>query len=121
MVLLRKPLFEMWRVGRQVDISNAGLLKAKRAAPVFDIIRELLPVSHGFVRAGGLRDVYSSADSQLWLVFAAFFVPILAIDLFIGGGRKSGVLSVRAAFGWTLVWVVCALAFCGFLWLHVSA
>ncbi len=65
--------------------------------------------------------MHSIADYWLWLVFGAFFVPILVLDLWIGGGRdKTGVLTPRAALGWTMVWVFAALSFCFLLWQHVQ-
>ncbi len=51
-----------------------------------------------------------------WAGFIAFVLAMLALDLFVLGGRTAHKVSAREALGWTAVWVTLALAFCGLLW-----
>jgi tellurite resistance protein TerC len=50
--------------------------------------------------------------SQLlpWIIFNAFIIAMLAIDLFIVG-RKAHSVTMREAIGWTLFWILLALLF----------
>ena len=49
-----------------------------------------------------------------WIVFAAVFGILLAVDLAVHRGKRQE--SHRRALMWTLVWVVAGLAFWGFVW-----
>ncbi len=51
-----------------------------------------------------------------WAGFVAFVLAMLALDLFVLGGRKAHAVSVREALGWSAAWATLALAFCGLLW-----
>ncbi|HEX8980588.1 MAG TPA: TerC family protein [Parasulfuritortus sp.] len=51
-----------------------------------------------------------------WAGFVAFVLAMLALDLFVLGGRKAHTVSAREALTWTGVWMALALAFCGLLW-----
>lgn len=59
---------------------------------------------------------------QLWMwgAFIVFILMMLAIDLFLLGGKKSHVVSVKEAASWSVVWVLLAFAFNGLLWWHIS-
>ena len=57
----------------------------------------------------------------LWAGFFAFVALVLALDLFVLGGRNAHRVSLREAAGWSVVWVVLALAFCAGLWWYVDA
>jgi len=48
--------------------------------------------------------------------FIAFVLAMLAIDLFVLGGKKAHRVSVREALAWTSVWVTLSLSFCALLW-----
>ena len=52
----------------------------------------------------------------MWGAFIAFVLVMLALDLFVFGGRKAHKVSVREAVSWSLVWVSLAMAFNGLLW-----
>jgi tellurite resistance protein TerC len=52
----------------------------------------------------------------LWAGFIAFVLVMLALDLFVFGGRKAHKVSVKEAAAWSLVWVSLALAFNAGLW-----
>ncbi len=56
----------------------------------------------------------------MWGAFVAFVLVMLALDLFVFGGRKVHRVSVREAALWSLVWVSLALVFNGLLWWHLS-
>jgi tellurite resistance protein TerC len=58
----------------------------------------------------------SVADWSLWGGFFALVVVILAIDLFVLGGRKAHRVSFKEAAIWSVVWVAVAVAFNAGLW-----
>ena len=51
-----------------------------------------------------------------WLGFIVFVLAMLALDLFVLGGRSAHKVSAREALSWTGVWVTLSLSFCGLLW-----
>ena len=51
-----------------------------------------------------------------WAGFIAFVLAMLALDLFVLGGRTAHKVSAREALGWTAVWVTLSLGFCALLW-----
>ncbi|MDH6113312.1 tellurite resistance protein TerC [Kitasatospora sp. MAP12-15] len=51
----------------------------------------------------------------LWITTAGVLTALIAADFFIGG-RKPHEVSIKEAGTWTVVWVVLALIFGGFLW-----
>jgi tellurite resistance protein TerC len=55
----------------------------------------------------------------MWAGFIAFVLGMLALDLFVFGGRKAHRVSVREALAWVIAWVCLALAFAGLLWWHL--
>lgn len=60
----------------------------------------------------------------MWLIFLAFIAMMLAIDLFLLGGRKAHRVSTKEALSWTLVWFTLALIFNLLLWwylIHTSS
>lgn len=57
----------------------------------------------------------------LWGGFFVLVLTIIAIDLFVMGGRKAHIVSAKEAMIWTLVWVVVTLAFCAGLWVYLDA
>lgn len=58
----------------------------------------------------------SFATGPMWAGFIAFVVAMLALDLFVIGGRQAHRVSVKEALAWVLVWIGLALAFSGLLW-----
>ncbi|WP_037607360.1 TerC family protein [Streptacidiphilus rugosus] len=53
----------------------------------------------------------------LWVTTIAVLVALVAADFFIGG-RKPHEVTLREAGAWTVVWIVLALLFGGFVWWH---
>ena len=60
------------------------------------------------------------ATGWMWGGFVVFVLAMLALDLFVFGGRKAHKVSVKEAAAWSLVWVSLALAFNAGLWWHLS-
>ena len=56
----------------------------------------------------------------MWATFTAFVLVMLALDLFVFGGRKAHKVSVREAAVWSLVWVSLALLFNAGLWWYLD-
>ena len=62
----------------------------------------------------------SFATPTMWAGFIAFVLVMLALDLFVFGGRKAHKVSVKEAALWSLVWVSLALAFNAGLWWYLT-
>ena len=60
------------------------------------------------------------ATGPMWAGFIAFVVAMLALDLFVFGGRKSHRVSVKEALIWVIAWACLALAFAGLLWWYLN-
>ena len=60
-------------------------------------------------------ELQSIGSTGLWVGFIAFVLAMLAIDLGIFH-RKSHVVTLREALGWSAVWVALALLFNGLIW-----
>jgi tellurite resistance protein TerC len=57
----------------------------------------------------------------MWAAFIAFVLCMLALDLFVFGGRKAHKVGVKEAAVWSLVWVSLALSFNALLWWYLNA
>ena len=62
----------------------------------------------------------SFATGPMWAGFIAFVLGMLALDLFVFGGRKAHRVSVKEALAWVIAWVCLALAFAGLLWWYLN-
>lgn len=62
----------------------------------------------------------SIGEPWMWAAFSAFVLVMLALDLFIFGGRKAHKVSIREAASWSLVWVSLALLFNAGLWWYLN-
>lgn len=56
----------------------------------------------------------------MWAGFFAFVLAVLAIDLFVLGGRKAHRVSLKEAAAWSVVWVSLSLAFNALLWWYLD-
>jgi tellurite resistance protein TerC len=56
----------------------------------------------------------------MWAGFIVFVLAMLALDLFVFGGRKAHRVPVREALAWVLAWAALALAFAGLLWWYLN-
>lgn len=61
-------------------------------------------------------DLSSVISPLFWVGFIAFVLAMLALDLFVLGGRNAHRVSVREALAWTGTWATLSLSFCGLLW-----
>ncbi|MDT3669782.1 MAG: TerC family protein [Aromatoleum sp.] len=57
----------------------------------------------------------------MWAAFVAFVLVMVALDLFVFGGRKVHRVSVKEAAAWSLTWFALALLFGAGLWWHLDA
>ncbi len=57
----------------------------------------------------------------MWVAFIAFVLAMLALDLFVLGGKKAHRVSVQEAGGWVVAWVSLALGFGALLWWYLDA
>jgi tellurite resistance protein TerC len=67
-----------------------------------------------------MNNTVSIGEPWMWAVFIGFVLVMLALDLFVFGGRKAHKVSVKEAATWSLVWVCLALAFNAGLWWYLS-
>lgn len=56
----------------------------------------------------------------LWAGFFAFVLAMIAVDLFLLGGRKAHKVSLREAGAWSVVWIALALLFCAGFWWYLD-
>jgi len=59
-------------------------------------------------------------EPWMWFAFIAFVLAMLAVDLFVLGGRKAHRVSVREASCWVIAWSTLALLFAGLLWWYLE-
>ena len=62
----------------------------------------------------------SFATGPMWAGFIIFVLAMLALDLFVFGGRKILRVRVKEALAWVVAWVSLALAFAGLLWWYLN-
>ena len=66
------------------------------------------------------QSTLSIGEPWMWGAFIAFVLVMLALDLFVFGGRKAHRVSVKEAAIWSGVWVSLALLFNAGLWWHLN-
>ncbi|MFP5409517.1 MAG: TerC family protein [Gammaproteobacteria bacterium] len=66
------------------------------------------------------HNALSIGEPWMWGAFIAFVLVMLALDLFVFGGRKAHKVSIREAATWSAVWVSLALLFNAGLWWHLK-
>ncbi|WP_274610051.1 MULTISPECIES: TerC family protein [unclassified Pseudomonas] len=59
-------------------------------------------------------------EPWMWVAFIFFVVAMLALDLFVFGGRKAHRVSVREATCWVIAWCALTLTFAGLLWWYLN-
>lgn len=67
-----------------------------------------------------MNNTISIGEPWMWAVFIAFVLVMLALDLFVFGGKKAHKVNVKEAAAWSLVWVSLALAFNAGLWWYLN-
>ena len=63
----------------------------------------------------------SFATGPMWAGFVAFVLCMLALDLFVFGGRKTHRVRPGEALAWVSAWVTLAMAFAALLWWHLDS
>ncbi|WP_332669980.1 TerC family protein [Aromatoleum sp.] len=63
----------------------------------------------------------SVGEPWMWAAFVGFVLVMLALDLFVFGGRKVHRVSVKEAAAWSFAWFSLALLFSAGLWWHLDA
>lgn len=63
----------------------------------------------------------SVGQSWMWAAFIGFVLAMLALDLFVFGGRKAHRVSVREALAWVIAWTSLALVFAVLLWWYLRS
>jgi tellurite resistance protein TerC len=61
----------------------------------------------------------SFATGPMWAGFIVFVLVMLALDLFVFGGRKAHRVPVREALAWVMAWVSLALCFAGLMYWYL--
>ena len=64
--------------------------------------------------------VETFATGSMWAGFIAFVLIMLALDLFVFGGRQAHRVSVREALAWVLAWMALSMAFAGLMWWYLD-
>jgi tellurite resistance protein TerC len=64
--------------------------------------------------------IESVATVWMWAGFLGFVLVMLALDLFVFGGRAAHKVSAREALGWSVAWVTLALVFNAGLWWYLD-
>lgn len=59
-------------------------------------------------------------EPWMWTAFSGFLISMLAIDLYVFGGRKAHRVSVKEALTWVIVWSSMALAFSELLFWYLN-
>ena len=62
----------------------------------------------------------SIGEPWMWAAFIVFVITMLALDLFVFGGRKAHRVSFREALAWVIAWVSLALVFAALLWWYLN-
>ncbi len=57
----------------------------------------------------------------MWAGVILFVLTMLALDLFVFGGRQAHRVSTREALGWVTAWTLLALTFAALMWAHVDS
>ena len=65
-------------------------------------------------------NIESFATGPMWAGFIVFVLAMLALDLFVLGGRKAHRVSVKEAASWVVAWVALAGAFGALLWWYLD-
>ncbi len=67
-----------------------------------------------------MNNTISIGEPWMWGAFIAFVLVMLALDLFVFGGRKAHRVGVKEAATWSAVWISLALLFNAGLWWHLN-
>ncbi len=65
-------------------------------------------------------EIESIGSWWMWLGFIVFVLAMLAVDLFLLGGKIAHKVSFKEALSWSIVWVTLALLFNALLWWYLD-
>lgn len=68
-----------------------------------------------------MQTIDSFATGPMWAGFILFVVTMLALDLFVMGGRSAKRVSAKSAAGWVSLWVTLAFTFAALLWWYLDS
>ncbi len=67
-----------------------------------------------------MNEATNYVTAPMWAGFVLFVLGMLALDLFVFGGRRPHKISLREAASWTIIWVAVALGFNALLWWYLN-
>jgi tellurite resistance protein TerC len=67
-----------------------------------------------------MTSIESFATGPMWAGFIVFVLAMLALDLFVFGGKKAYRVPVREALAWVLAWATLAMVFAGLMWWYLD-
>ncbi len=67
-----------------------------------------------------MNAVETFASGPMWVGFIVFVLAMLALDLFVLGGRQAHRVPIREALAWVLAWATLAIAFAGLMWWYLD-
>ena len=67
-----------------------------------------------------MNGLESIATAPMWAGFIAFVIAMLALDLFVFGGKTAHRVKVKEALAWVVAWICLSLAFAGLLWWYLN-
>lgn len=67
-----------------------------------------------------MMEPVSVGTPLLWAGFAAFMLCMLALDLFVLGGKTAHKVSTKEALVWSIVWITLSFIFTGLLWWYLD-
>ncbi len=65
------------------------------------------------------HEVHTIATWWMWVGFLLFILIMIAIDMFLLGGKKAHHVSTKEALGWCITWICLALLFNLLLWWYL--
>ena len=68
-----------------------------------------------------MNSIEGFATGPMWAGFIVFVLVMLALDLFVLGGKKAHRVPVKEALAWVIAWMSLAMVFAGLMWWYLDA
>ena len=68
-----------------------------------------------------MNSIEGFATGPMWAGFIVFVLVMLALDLFVFGGKKAHRVPVKEALAWVIAWMSLAMVFAGLMWWYLDA